>query len=356
MSLLLFEHPEQFIANNKNLGRAYHTFASLGVGGTVALAGTLASTGVGVASAAGAFGGGGGGAAGGGKVPNYKASKASTAPVTYDKVGFNPVSNVGYNPTQGSEDLLANYPNLAQFAQAATAFRTAEREKIMPGSANQFSLASGVLQDWLGGNVGKDVVDFTNRTVAERTGGGFNPWTGGGNSQQAFARSIGKLSSDFQQMGISAAPAWQQLANSFVVGVEDTARLALGFSGQRYSYDALNANINQFNSEGNLKAGMFNSEMDVKTQMANQQQGNYLADQGYISGMNNALWNQNAANQQVAQDMGWASLAANAATGIAGSMAGYRSPTTNTASSAAWTPKPTGGKSTYSGNAGTMLF
>lgn len=298
----------------------------------------------------------GGGASGGGsaKMPKYKASKGSSTPIEYDKVGFNPVANVGYNPTQGSADLLANYPNLAQFAQQATAFRTAQREGIMPGASRQMSQASNVLNDWLQGNVGSDVVDYTNRQVAERTGGGFNPWTGGGNSQQAFARSIGKLSSDFQQMGISAAPAWQQLANSFVVGVEDTAQLALGFSGQRYSYDALNANINQFNSEGNLKAGMFNSEMGVKTQMANQQQGNTIDQNNYTSGTNQAMFSANQSNQQLAQDLGWANLGVNAATGLASSMSGYRSPTTP-AATAAWQPSYTKSNYDWSGYKGGAL-
>ena len=275
-------------------------------------------------------------------MPKYKASSASKNPIDFERV-----ANVAYEPTQGSTDLLANYPNLAQFAAQATAFRTGQREQIMPGSGQQFAQASSVLNDWLGGKVGSDVVDFTNRQVAERTGGGFNPWTSGGNSQQAFARSIGKLSSDFQQMGVSAAPAWQQLANSFVVGVEDTAKLALGYSAQRYSYDALNANINQFNSE-----------MGVKTQMANQGQGNYLAEQDYTSGTNQTMFAQNQANQQLAQDMGWANLAVNAGTGIASSMSGYRSPTTP-AATAAWKPPvtaKTGGTAKYSGSTGTLLF
>lgn len=313
----------------QELGARPCVFAALGatavVGTTMTVGGLAAAAAPAIAGAAVAAGGSmlaanmskGGGAAGGG-VTSAKGGKSSKNP------SFEPVSNVAYDPLQGSSDLLANYPNLAQFAAQATAFRTGQREQIMPGSGKQFAQASGVLQDWLGGNVPTDVVDFTNRQVAERTGGGFNPWTGGGNSQDAFARSIGKLSSDFQQMGISAAPAWQSLANSFVVGVEQVAPLALGYSNQRYQYDALNANIDQFNASGG-------------TAQANR---NY--ENNYTEGMNDRMWNQNQANQQNAQNMGWASLAANAATGVAGAYSGYRSPSTAVApastAGAAWTP------------------
>lgn len=221
----------------------------------------------------GAFGGSSGGGGGGkrkGKTPNF-------TPVKFQEVG-----QVSYDPVQSSADLLANYPNLAAFANQATANRTAQREAIMPGSGKQFSQASSALSAFLSGQVPTDVVDFTNRTVAERTGGGFNPFTGGGQSQQAFARSIGRLSTDFTQFGLSAAPAWQQLADSFVTKVEDTVPLALGFGGQRYQYDALNTNIAQFNSEGRLKADIFNSEG------------------GYTAGTNDLLFQENRANQELA--------------------------------------------------------
>lgn len=165
---------------------------------------------------------------------------------------FNPISNVEYTPSQMGGDLMSLYPFLQQAANAATANQTKQREKIMPGAANQLRQASEVLQSYLGGEVPQDVVDQTNRIVAERTGGGFNPFTGGGQSQSAFARSIGQTSLDITNMGLSAAPTWQQLANSFVVSPMEFGQIALGLGNQRYQYDALNTDINQYNTEGPL--------------------------------------------------------------------------------------------------------
>lgn len=190
---------------------------------------------------------------------------------------FKKLQQVPFNPRQGAIDLNEMFPELADFAAKSTAFRTEEREKIMPGSKEQFRLASNVLQEWLQGKVPQDVVDFTNREVAERTGGGFNPFTGGGQSQQAFARSIGRLSSDFTQQGVSAAPAWLSLANSFVVGPEQIAPLALEAANVRYRYDALNTEIQQFN-----RTGMYNSAMNRA-----------LADK-QASNMETASWSQAA--------------------------------------------------------------
>lgn len=274
-----------------------------------------------------------------GGVPKYNSPKGAggtAAGVEFSPVSFDYINNVNYEPTQGSKDLLENYPNLANFAAQATAFRTAQREGIMPGSARQMQLASGVLQDWMQGKVGKDVVDFTNRAVAERTGGGFNPWTGGGQSQDAFARSIGRLSADFQQQGISSAPVWQQLANSFVVGVEDVAPLALEYGNTRYRYDALNSSIDQFNSEGQLKASMFNSDGLMRAQGINLQQGNVNAENAYQSSMNSWMADQNAANQRRAQQMQMVGAAAQGVSGIAGAFSGYRSP--SVASGASFSP------------------
>jgi len=323
---LLLEHPEQFIANNKNLGRACHSM--LAIGGTVA-ATAISVGGTMLVNEMNKPKGGG---------PKYKAPAGSNGSggVGFEEVSFNPVSNVKYYPTHGSADLLENYPNLAAFASQATAFQTQQRESIMPGSAKIMQQGSGVLQDWLQGKVGSDVVDFTNRAVAERTGGGFNPFTGGGQSQQAFARSIGKLSSDFQQMGVSAAPAWQQLANSFVFDLGKTAQLALEFGNSRYRYDALNSSIDQFNSMGELRADMFNSDGSMKAQAINLNQGNVVAENQYQSGMNTWMADQNAANQRKAEQMQMVGTAANAATGVAGAFSGYRSP--SVANSASFAP------------------
>lgn len=203
-------------------------------GGTIAAAGAVGGSLIAANSSKGG---------GGGNFPEMKAE-------------FNPISNVAYNPKQGAQDFAANLGSYTSSANAITKNQTAQREKIMPGSANQFRLASNVLQSYLQGQVPQDVVDFTNRTVAERTGGSFNPFTQGGQSPTDFARSIGRLSSDYTSMGLSAAPTWQQLANSFVTSPLQVGQLANQMAATRYQYDALNSGIDQFNETGQYSAGL----------------------------------------------------------------------------------------------------
>lgn len=296
MSLLL-EHPEQWLSNNRNLGRAHHTWVAVGV--------TVAGTAVSV---------------GGSMLSNAQANSKSNAALD-SMPQFKEQPLVPYNPVQGSIDLNAMYPELAKFAQQTTNFRTSNRERLMPGSKNQFALASGVLQSWLKGEVPQDVVDFTNREVAQRTGGSFNPFTGGGRSQQAFARSIGALSSDFTTKGISAAPTWQQLANSFIVGPEQVAPLALEAANTRYRYDALNAGIQEANNSG-----------------------------VYTSGVNSALAQANQANLENAQQQQMWSNIGSGLSGVAAAYGGYRSPNSGSkvtpASGVGWTPKTSAPEST----------
>lgn len=157
------------------------------------------------------------------------------------------INQVPYDPTAGSRDLLANFGNLSAFANQQTAADKANRDVVMPGANQIMAQGSDVLQSWLQGQVPQDVVDFTNRTVAQRTGGSFNPVTGGGRSQQDFARSIGMLSTDIQQMGVSAAPTWEQLAQSFVTSPLDVAPFAAQMGQIRYNYDVLNSEIDATN-------------------------------------------------------------------------------------------------------------
>jgi len=304
---------------------------TLTVGAAASAAGTAALTvGAGLAASALTSKGGGGAVGGGVKRGKKGQQQKGPPPVEFKNVGFNPVSfqNVGYNPTQGSQDMLDMFPNLANFAAQATAFRTQQREQIMPGAGEQLRQGSSVINSWLKGEVGEDVVDFTNRQVAQRTGGSFNPFTGGGRSQEAFARSIGRTSADFQQAGISAAPSWQQLANSFVTGIDQVAPLAFAASGQRYQYDALNSegqfNAQKFNSSGQLQADQFNSDGSMRAQMANTGQGNINREFDYQSGVNNRLFDANQSNLQFQRGMDMAGLFANGAQSAASIAGSYR--------------------------------
>src|SRR6478736_15280 len=253
---------------HQGINNARQTFAALGVGGTAALAGTLASTGVGVASSLGAFGGGQSGAsAGAAGFPQYQGN-------------FRTIDNVAYNPAQIGADLNAVYPSLQAAAGKATNYATKQREKIFPGSGAIFNDASNIIQSYLAGQVPQDVVDQTNRITAERLGGAWNPFTGGGQAGPAFARSIGQTSLGLQQAGLSAAPTWQQLAQSFITMPQDFAPLAMGLANQRYSYDALNTGINQFNEEGRLGV-LANQYAAGANQYGAQQAANYQqAQQG----------------------------------------------------------------------------
>lgn len=229
----------------------------------VIAAGTTAITaGVGLAGSLGAFGGGssGGGNAG---FPNFSGQ-------------FQAIPGVPYDPSAGAQDFASILPSLIGSAGQITAANSRQREKIFPGSGQIFNQASNVLQSYLSGQVPQDVVDQTNRLVAERSGGGFNPFTGGGQAQPDFARSIGQTSLGITNMGLSAAPTWQQLAQSFVTSPLQVFDAAAQMGQQRYAYDALNTNINQFNEQGRYasETGQYNAARDQwgAGQYANTQQ------------------------------------------------------------------------------------
>ncbi len=205
-----------------------------------------------------------GGAAGGaGGFPSYGGT-------------FTPIPNMNDNPNYGTDSLNSQMGGLQKAAASETAFQTKQREKIMPGSANQFKLASNALQSELQGQVPQDVVDFTNRTVAQRLGGGFNPFTQGGQAPSNFARNIGQTSYGIQQQALQQAPQWQQLANSFVIGIPQVQQQAQSINQLKYQYDALNTGINQFNTEGQLGvvANQYQNQVDQYNagQIAQQQQ------------------------------------------------------------------------------------
>lgn len=186
---------------------------------------------------------------------------------------------VAYDPMQGSEDLLANLPNLIAAARQITRYTMNEIDKIYPGATEQRAQASAIVDDYMHGVVPQDVVDFTNRQVAERSGGSYNPNSGAGASgtqiQGDFGRSLGLTSLQLQQAGMSASQSWQQLAESFVTSPLETGQLALGYADQQYKYDSLNANL-QYSYDA------------LATQVAFQNQGIQmdLAENQYASGLN----------------------------------------------------------------------
>lgn len=254
------------------------------------------------------------GAMSGGGAPSYNAPKI-------DPVSAPEYSNVNYDPMQGSEDLLANLPNLIAAARQITRYTVNEMDKIYPGASAQREQASNIVTDYMNGVVPQDVVDFTNRQVAERSGGGYNPNNGAGANgtqiQSDFGRSLGLTSLQLQQYGMSASQSWQQLSNSFITSPLQTGQLALGYADQQYKYDALNANMN-YNYDA------------LATQVAFQNQGvgMDLAQNQYTAGLNNYNATQNANANMVGAIGGASNSLVGLASGLSSSRPVY-TPNTN---------------------------
>jgi hypothetical protein len=106
------------------------------------------------------------------------------------------------------------------FAKRGTKANIANQEAVTPGSAAQRELALQQINSYIQGQVPQDVQQQINRQVAQNLGGGFNLFSGGGQAPNAFARNIGQTSVGLSQYGLSAAPTWQQLANSMVTKPE----------------------------------------------------------------------------------------------------------------------------------------
>jgi hypothetical protein len=103
------------------------------------------------------------------------------------------------------------------FAQRGTAANVSNQDVVTPGSSAQREQALNLLNSYMQGQVPQDVQQNINRQVAQNLGGGFNLFSGGGQAPQNFARNLGQTSLGLSQYGLSAAPTWQQLANSMVV-------------------------------------------------------------------------------------------------------------------------------------------
>ncbi len=106
------------------------------------------------------------------------------------------------------------------FAQRGTKANIANQERVTPGSQAQREAALSQINAYIQGQIPQDVQQNINRQVAQNLGGGFNLFSGGGQAPNAFARNIGQTSVGLSQYGLSAAPTWQQLANSMVTKPE----------------------------------------------------------------------------------------------------------------------------------------
>ena len=167
-----------------------------------------------------------------------------------------------------------------QFANAGTKQNINLQNKVTPGSSAQRELAQQQLNSYIQGQIPQDVQQNINRQVAQNLGGGFNLFSGGGQAPQNFARNIGQTSLGLSQFGLSAAPTWQQLANSMVVSPATGAQVGL-MAGQLGNQQVLGASgIGMQNAENQYQAGY--------NQWAGQNAQNQQAIQSGISGANAA--------------------------------------------------------------------
>lgn len=163
------------------------------------------------------------------------------------------------------------------FAKRGTQANISNQEMVTPGSQAQREAALNQLNSYIQGQIPQDVQQNINRQVAQNLGGGFNLFSGGGQAPNAFARNIGQTSVGLSQYGLSAAPTWQQLANSMVT-----------------------------KPEVGLQAGLQAAQLGAGIASAGGTLGNDLAQSQYQSGFGQYQGNQlqNQQNQQLAMQLG----------------------------------------------------
>jgi hypothetical protein len=211
-----------------------------------------------------------------------KGQQASANAMRRNMPKFQPIEG-GFKPER-LDNVKYNEREAAALANRMTRQQNRMRERIMPGSAEQFRLGSNVLQAYLRGEVPQDVVEQTQRTSAERFGGTYDPnRPGSGQMQNDFRRSLGLQSLALQGVGLATSPTWQQLAQSFIVSPLQTSQLL-------YQYDVLNTDINRFNAAQKFSYDQLNTDINK-----------FNSSQGYNAGYNDAVV---AANQAAAGPMG----------------------------------------------------
>ena len=152
-----------------------------------------------------------GGSGGSGGMPSFNPQQA----LALEQQQYNQMAN----QAQGYASNLFNQASQQgqQFANQGTAQNIRLQNKVTPGSSAQREQALQQINSYIQGQVPQDVQQNINRQVAQNLGGGFNLFSGGGQAPANFARNIGQTSLGLSQFGLSAAPTWQQLANTMVV-------------------------------------------------------------------------------------------------------------------------------------------
>jgi len=190
------------------------------------------------------------------KSPSYNPQNA----FGFGQSAFNQMSSnaLGFGSNlfrQAADDAL-------EYAPAFTQANIDLQNKVTPGSSDQRKAALHQINAYIQGQVPQDVQQNTQRAIAQSFGGGYNPFTGGGQAPSAFARNIGQTSVGLSQYGLSAAPTWQQLANQMVTrpdaligyGIQAGhigAGLASGAAslGNDISQSMYNSDMNQYGAQ-----------------------------------------------------------------------------------------------------------
>lgn len=174
----------------------------------------------------------------------------------------NTVNLPAFEALKGSSDYLAMLPQLRQIAGIETKAGINKRNKVMPGSSDIMSQAAANLIALSRGQVAPDVVDSTNRIIAERTGGAFDPTApdayAGGSSQAVaeFSRAIGRTSQQNVMDFLSAAPAWEKLADEFAYTPQEVAGTAMDLLKTRLNYELGKAGVDLNIDANRYKAGL----------------------------------------------------------------------------------------------------
>lgn len=153
-----------------------------------------------------------------------------------------------YDPTAGANDYLNSLPLLGQISKQVTQQQLGNANRVSGGQLKPALHQQGSdINQMLQGQVPTDVQDAVQRIVAERGGGAFMPDAQGNQQAQAdFARSIGKTSFDIMKEGLSFAPQWENIVDSFTYKPQDAAHDALAFLRERTGY-AENAYVAELN-------------------------------------------------------------------------------------------------------------
>jgi hypothetical protein len=183
-------------------------------------------------------------------------------------------------------DAQTNALNLAyNFSQGGTQANIGNQNLVTPGSSAQRELALKQINSYIKGQIPLDVQQNIQRQVAQGLGGGFNVFSGGGQAPQNFARNIGQTSVGLSQFGLSAAPTWQQLANSMVVS--PAVGLQAGMQGTLQAYGQGNQLASVASGQGLQQAeNQYQSQMNqYGAQMAQSQQLQQALGTGINAGL-----------------------------------------------------------------------